>query len=157
MNEQGVRIFVDADACPVKDEIYRVAARHRQPVIVVTNSAIRVPREPMIERVVVAPGLNAVDNWIADRAQTGDIVITADIPLASRCLKAGARAIAPNGRAFTEATMGMALALRNLMADLRAAGEVTNGPRPFSRQDRSAFVSALDQAIRRSMRPALPA
>ena len=111
----------------------------------------------MIERVVVAPGLNAVDNWIADRAQTGDIVITADIPLASRCLKAGARAIAPNGRAFTEATMGMALALRNLMADLRAAGEVTNGPRPFSRQDRSAFVSALDQAIRRSMRPALPA
>ena len=143
------RIFVDADACPVKDEVYRVAARHVVPVFVVANSFIRVPQEPLIERVVVGDGMDAADDWIAERAHAGDIVITADIPLASRCIKAGAAVIAPSGRAFTEADIGMALAVRNLMHDLRSAGETTSGPRPFAPRDRSAFLSALDQAIRR--------
>jgi uncharacterized protein YaiI (UPF0178 family) len=150
--EKPIRIFVDADACPVKEEVYRVAARHGLPVTAVANSPIRVPRDPTIERVVVGPELDAADNWIAERAGAGDIVITEDIPLASRCVKAGAQVISPTGRAFTEAAMGMTLAVRNLMHDLRSAGEVTGGPRPFSPRDRSAFLSALDQAIRRLRR-----
>ena len=146
------RIFVDADACPVKDEVYRVAARHAVPVLVVANSFMRVPQDPMIERVIVGDGMDAADDWIAERARAGDIVITADIPLASRSIKAGAAAIAPNGRPFTEADIGMTLAVRNLMHDLRSAGEVTGGPRPFSPRDRSAFLSALEEAIRRLQR-----
>ncbi len=146
------RIYVDADACPVKDEIYRVAARHRLPVTVVANSPIRVPQDPLIERIAVGAELDAADNWIAERAGRGDIVITTDVPLASRCVKAGAEVIAPNGRPFTEDAIGMTLAVRNLMTDLRSAGEVTSGPRPFSPRDRSAFLSALDQAIRRVQR-----
>lgn len=146
------RIFVDADACPVKDEVYRVAARHGLPVCVVANSFMRVPQEPLIERIVVGDGQDAADDWIAERAVAGDVVVTADIPLASRCIKSGAAAIAPNGRPFTEADIGMTLAVRNLMHDLRSAGEITGGPRPFSPRDRSAFLSALDQAIRRAQR-----
>jgi uncharacterized protein YaiI (UPF0178 family) len=144
-----IRIYVDADACPVKDEIYRVAARHQLPVTVVANNYVRVPQDPLIQRVAVGDGLDAADDWIAEQAGSGDIVITADIPLASRCVKAGAEVIAPNGRAFTAANIGMALAVRDLMHDLRSAGEVTGGPKPFSPRDRSAFLSALDQAIRR--------
>jgi uncharacterized protein len=144
-----ITIYVDADACPVKNEIYRVAERHGIKVIVVSNSPIAVPRDPLIERVVVAAGLDEADNWIAERTNRGDIVITADIPLASRCVKAGAEVIAPNGRAFTEESIGMTLAVRNLMHDLRSAGEATRGPPPFSPRDRSAFLSALDAAIRR--------
>ena len=147
-----IRIFVDADACPVKDEIYCVAARHALPVIVVANSYIRVPRDPLVERVAVGDAADAADDWIAARAGKSDIVVTADIPLASRCIKAGAAVIAPNGRAFTEADIGMALAMRNLMHDLRSAGETTSGPRPFAPRDRSAFLSALDQSIRRLQR-----
>src|SRR5712692_6572290 len=146
------RIYVDADACPVKDEIYRVAARHGLPVSVVAGNFIRVPQDPMIERVAAGAGMDAADDWIAERAGDGDIVVTADIPLASRCVKAGAEVIAPNGRPFTEQAIGMTLAVRNLMHDLRSAGEVTRGPRPFSPRDRSAFLSALDAAIRRVQR-----
>ena len=147
-----MRIYVDADACPVKDEVYRVAARHQVPVTVVAAGFIRVPPDPMIERVAAGAGMDAADNWIAGRAGADDIVITADIPLASRCVKAGAAVIAPNGRPFTEQAIGMTLAVRNLMHDLRSAGEVTRGPPPFSPRDRSAFLSALDEAIRRVQR-----
>ncbi len=147
-----MRIYVDADACPVKEEIYRVAARHRLPVVVVAVGFIRVPQDPLIERVAAGGSPDAADNWIAERAGAGDIVITADVPLASRCVKAGAAVIAPNGRPFTEESIGMTLAVRNLMHDLRSAGEVTGGPRPFSPRDRSAFLSALEEAIRRLQR-----
>ena len=146
------RIYVDADACPVKDEIYKVAARHGLPVSVVAGNFIRVPQDPLIERIAAGDGPDAADDWIAERAGTGDVVVTADIPLASRCIKAGAQVIAPNGRTFTEQDIGMTLAVRNLMHDLRSAGEVTGGPRPFGPRDRSAFLSALDQAIRRLQR-----
>jgi uncharacterized protein YaiI (UPF0178 family) len=148
-----IRIYVDADACPVKEEIYRVAARHRLPVVVVAVGFIRVPQDPLIERVAAGGGPDAADDWIAERASVGDIVITADVPLASRCVKTGAAVIAPNGKPFTEESMGMTLAVRNLMHDLRSAGEVTGGPRPFSPRDRSAFLSALDETIRRLQRP----
>ena len=149
---EEIAIYVDADACPVKAEVYRVAERHRLKVYVVANSFIAVPREPFIERVVVGGGFDAADDWIAERVSRGDIVVTADVPLASRCVKAGADAIAPNGRAFTEASVGMALATRNLMQDLREAGAVTGGPKPFSARDRSAFLSALDLAVVRLKR-----
>ncbi|HJW79236.1 MAG: YaiI/YqxD family protein [Microvirga sp.] len=147
-----IAIYVDADACQVKAEVYRVAERHRLKVYVVANSFIAVPRQPFIERVVVGGGFDAADDWIAERVSRGDIVVTADVPLASRCVKAGADAIAPNGRAFTEASVGMALATRNLMQDLREAGAVTGGPKPFSARDRSAFLSALDLAVVRLKR-----
>ncbi len=147
-----ITIYVDADACPVKNEIYRVATRHGIKVIGVSNSPIAVPRDPLIERVVVAAGVDEADNWIVERAIGGDIVITADIPLASRCVKAGAAVIAPTGRAFTEESIGLALATRNLMDSLRSAGEITGGPKSFSPRDRSSFLSALDQAIVRLKR-----
>ena len=146
------RIYVDADACPVKEEIYRVAARHGLPVTVVAGQFIRVPQDPLIERVAAGSAMDAADDWIAGRAGLGDIVITSDIPLASRCVKSGAEVIAPNGKPFTEQSIGMTLAVRNLMTDLRSSGEVTGGTRSFSPRDRSAFLSALDQAIRRIQR-----
>ena len=149
---QAITLYVDADACPVKPEIYRVAERHRVKVFVVSNSFLTVPQDPLIERVVVGSGFDAADDWIAERARRGAIVITADIPLASRCVKAGADVIGPTGKPFTEASIGMALATRNLMEDLRAMGDVTGGPRPFSSKDRSAFLSALDVAINRLKR-----
>jgi uncharacterized protein YaiI (UPF0178 family) len=149
---QAITLYVDADACPVKPEIYRVAGRHRVKVFVVSNSFLTVPQDPLIERVVVGSGFDAADDWIAERARRGAIVITADIPLASRCVKAGADVIGPTGKPFTEASIGMALATRNLMEDLRAMGDVTGGPRPFSSKDRSAFLSALDVAINRLKR-----
>jgi uncharacterized protein len=146
------RIYVDADACPVKDEIYRVAARHGLAVSVVAGQFIRVPRDPLIERIAAGSGMDAADDWIAERASKGDIVITSDIPLASRCVKAGAEVIAPNGKPFTEQSIGMTLAVRNLMTDLRSSGEVTGGPRSLAPRDRSTFLSALDQTIRRIQR-----
>jgi uncharacterized protein YaiI (UPF0178 family) len=148
-----VRVFVDADACPVKDEVYRVAERHGLQVYVVAGGFIRVPPHARIERVAAGPGLDAADDWIAERVEPGDIVITADVPLASRCVKAGAEVIAPTGRPFSEDSIGMALAVRNLMTDLRSAGGQTSGPKPFSPRDRSAFLSALEQTIRRLQRP----
>lgn len=153
---QAIEIYVDADACPVKAEVYRVAERHRVKVHVVANSFLMVPNDPLIERVIVGSGFDAADDWIAERARRGAIVITADIPLAHRCVKAGADVIGPTGKAFTEASIGTALATRNLMEDLRAMGEVSGGPKPFSAKDRSAFLSALDLAIVRLRRAGFP-
>ena len=147
-----IEIFVDADACPVKDEVFRVAARHGVKTYVVSNSFMMLPKDPLIERVVVGSGLDVADDWIAERARRGAVVVTADIPLAHRAVKAGADAIAPNGRAYTESSIGAVLATRNLMAELREAGAVTGGPRPFSKSDRSAFLQALDLAIVRLKR-----
>src|ERR1700694_2370695 len=155
-NLYTIRIYVDADACPVKDEVYRVAARHGLPVSVVANGYIQVPRDPLIERVAAGfaadPAPAAADDWTAERAGASDIVIPSDIPLASRCVKAGAQVIAPTGKPFSEDSIGMTLAVRNLMHDLRSAGAITGGPQPFSPRDRSAFLAALDQAIRRLQR-----
>lgn len=149
----AIAIYVDADACPVKTEVYRVAERHRLKVYVVSNSYINVPRgDPMIESVVVPAGPDIADDWIAERVARGAIVITNDVPLADRCVKAGADAIAPSGRAFDAGSIGMALATRNLMTDLRSAGQTTSGPPPFSARDRSAFLSALDLAVVRLKR-----
>ena len=147
-----ITIYIDADACPVKQEVYRVAERHGARVVVVSNSPIAVPREPFIERVVVATGMDKADDYIAAHAAAGVIVITADVPLASRAVRAGAVAIAPNGRPFSEASIGMALATRNLMDQLRSAGEITGGPKPFSPKDRSAFLGSLDREIMRLKR-----
>ena len=143
------RIYVDADACPVKDEIYRVAARHSLPVTVVANSPIRVPQNPLIERIAVGAELDAADNWIAERAGRGDIVITTDVPLASRCVKAGAEVIAPNGRPFTEDAIGMTLAVRNLMTDLRSGGR--------SHQRAAAVLPARPLGLPLRARPGNPA
>ena len=145
-------LYIDADACPVKDEVYKVAARHGLPVSVVANGFIRVPQDPLIERIDAGSAADAADDWIAQRAGPTDIVITADIPLASRCVKAGAHVIAPNGKPFTADSIGMTLAVRNLMTDLRSSGEITGGPKSFSPRDRSTFLSALDQTIRRIQR-----
>lgn len=151
----GIVILVDADACPVKDEVYRVAERHGVPVAVVANQPILVPRAAWIRRVHVAAGPDVADDWIAERARVGAVVVTADIPLASRAVKAGASVVAPDGRLFTEASVASALATRNLMDQLRSTGEVTGGPRPFSPRDRSAFLSALDLAVQRLKRAGL--
>ena len=143
----AIRIFVDADACPVKTEVYRFAERYGLKVFVVANSFMNVPRSDMIERVIVNEGPDAADNWIAERAGSGDIVITADIPLAGRCVKKGAAVIGPTGKPFTDDSIGMALATRDLLTDLRSAGATTRGPPPLSRQDISRFLSALDLAV----------
>jgi len=148
----GVVLFVDADACPVKDEVFRVAARLGLKVFVVSNSWMRLPDDPPIERVVVGEGMNVADDWIAERAGKGSVVVTADIPLADRCVKAGARVVAPSGRVYDAASIGPALATRNLMEDLRSAGQITGGPAPFGPKQRSAFLQALDREVRRAMR-----
>jgi len=145
-------VYIDADACPVKDETYRVAARYGLAVVVVANTFLQVPREPWIERVVVSDKFDAADDWIAERARPGAIVITADVPLAARCVKAGAKALAPTGKPFSENSVGMALATRNLMQELREAGAVTGGPKPFSARDRSAYLGALDRTVMRLKR-----
>jgi uncharacterized protein YaiI (UPF0178 family) len=150
-----IEIFVDADACPVKDEVYRVAERYQLKTYVVANSFIRVPRDPAIERVVVGVGLDAADDWIAARAGPASIVVTSDIPLASRCVKAGAEVVTATGRRFTDASIGIALATRNLMDHLRASGETTGGPKAFSPKDRSNFLSALDSSVIRLKRAGL--
>ncbi|MCX8255623.1 hypothetical protein RHAL1_01439 [Beijerinckiaceae bacterium RH AL1] len=152
MSSREMFVLVDADACPVKDEIYRVAARHGLQVAIVANAPIAVPRDPSIRRVHVAAGPDVADDWIAARAGPGAIVVTADIPLAARCVKAGASVIAPNGKLHSEASIGATLATRDLMDALRSAGEATGGPAPFAPRDRSAFLSALDLAIQRLKR-----
>jgi uncharacterized protein YaiI (UPF0178 family) len=147
-------IYVDADACPVKNEVYRVAGRYGLEVIVVANSWMRVPDDPRISIEVVTDGFDAADDWIAERAGTGDIVITADIPLAARCLEVGARVLGPTGRPFDAENIGAALATRELLADLRAGGEFAGGPPPLEKRDRSRFLQRLDeevQTIRRSI------
>ena len=147
------RILVDADACPVKDEIYRVAYRRAVGVKVVSNSHLRVPKHELIERVVVSDGFDAADDWIAGEAGALDVVITADILLAERCLKAGAAVISPTGKPFTSASIGGAVATRSIMADLRAGGDIVGGPAPFAKADRSRFLQALDEALVRASRP----
>ena len=147
-------ILIDADACPVKEECYKVAARHGLKVFVVANRLLQVPRAPFIERVLVPQGPDAADDWIAERAHKRSIVVTADIPLADRCVKAGAFVLAPNGKVFDQASIGMALAMRNLMEDLRSSGEVTGGPKGFAPRDRSAFLSALERSIQQAKRRA---
>ena len=144
----AIRILVDADACPVKDEIYRVAERHKVPVSVVSNSPFRVPTGPLVERVVVSGGFDAADDWIAERADPKSVVVTTDILLADRCVKAGATVLAPTGKPFTHASIGGAVATRAIMADLRAGADgLMGGPRPFAKTDRSRFLQALDTAL----------
>jgi uncharacterized protein YaiI (UPF0178 family) len=147
-----IRILVDADACPVKEEIYKVALRHGVPVTIVSNSPFRVPAHDLIDRVVVGDAFDAADDWIAERAGPGVVCVTSDILLADRCIKAGATALAPTGRPFTTSSIGGAIATRAIMADLRAGLEQTGGPAPFSKADRSRFLSALDEALVRLKR-----
>ena len=147
-----MRIFIDADACPVKDETYKVAARYGLRVIVVSNSFIRLPVSPLIQRQMVDAGPDVADDWIAENAEPGDIVVTNDIPLADRVLKAGAAAIAPNGRTFTADSIGAALAQRSIMEHIRSTGEITGGPKAFEPADRSRFLQALDEAVHRERR-----
>lgn len=150
-----IQILIDADACPVKDESYKVAWRHEVPVIVVSNSPIRVPAHPLISRTVVDAGFDAADDWIVEHVAAKSIVVTADILLADRCLKAGCGAvIAPTGKPFTSASIGNAVAVRAIMADLRAGavGEGIGGPAPFGKADRSRFLSVLDETVMRLRR-----
>jgi uncharacterized protein YaiI (UPF0178 family) len=143
-----LRIFVDADACPVKEEVYRVAYRREVPVKVVSNSRIRVPEHPLIERVLVSDAFDAADDWIAEQADGCTVVITTDILLADRCLKKGATVIGNNGKPFTSASIGGAIATRAIMADLRVGADgITGGPAPFAKADRSRFLQALDSAL----------
>ncbi len=145
-------IYVDADACPVKDETYRVAGRLGVRTLVVSNGWLGVPDSPLIERVIVSEGLDRADDWIAERAGPGDVVVTADVPLAHRCVTAGARVLAPTGKAFTAASIGNDLASRNLMTELRETGAIQGGGRPFTKQDRSRFLNALDTALQQIRR-----
>ena len=149
---QEIRIFVDADACPVKAEVYRVAERYGLKVFVVANSFMNVPRSDMIERVIVSEGPDVADDWIVERAGASDIVVTADIPLAGRCVKIGATVIGPTGKPFDDNSIGVALATRDLLTGLRSAGATTRGPPPLTRQDISRFLSALDLAVTRLRR-----
>jgi uncharacterized protein YaiI (UPF0178 family) len=142
-----LRILVDADACPVKEEIYKVAFRRQVRVAVVSNMRLRVPDHPLIERIVVSDAFDAADDWIAGQASAQAVVITADILLADRCLKAGAAVLGPNGKPFTPASIGPAIATRAIMADLRAGGDVIGGPAPFAKTDRSRFLQALDTVL----------
>ena len=148
----GLRILVDADACPVKDEVYKVAWRRGVPVSVVSNAHLRVPDHVLIERVVVSDKFDAADDWIAEAAGEGAVVVTGDILLADRCLKKGAAVIAPNGKPFTTASIGGAVATRAIMADLRSGAGIAGGPAPFTKADRSRFLQALDEALARLSR-----
>lgn len=151
-----IQILIDADACPVKEETYRVALRYKVPVVVVSNSPIRTPREPLITRKLVSDAFDAADDWIVEQAAAGTVVITADILLADRCLKLGAQVVAPNGKPFTTSSIGSAIAVRAIMSDLRAGGDVVGGPPPFSAADRSRFLSTLDQVVSKLKRQAGP-
>ncbi|HLS19538.1 MAG TPA: YaiI/YqxD family protein, partial [Paracoccaceae bacterium] len=152
------RIFIDADACPVRAEALRVAARHRLPVFMVSNGGIRPDPDPLVETVIVDGSADAADRWIAERIGKGDICVTSDVPLAARCIEAGGEAIRPNGEALTATNIGHALAMRDLMADLRAAYPLGagGGGKPFSRADRSRFLDALERMVQAAMRQARP-
>lgn len=151
-----LHIYIDADACPVKQEVYRVAGRYRLEVTLVANSWMRIPKEKWITLEVVDSGFDAADDWIVEKVQPLDVVITADVPLASRCIKAGARVIGTTGKPFTDDNIGQAVATRNLLEELRGAGEITGGPPPLQKSDRSRFLQKLDeviQSIRREVAP----
>ncbi len=154
--EASLQVLVDGDACPVKDEIYRVALRHKVPVVIVSNSPFRIPDHASISRIVVDDGFDAADDWIAERADVNTVVVTGDILLAERCVKAGATVLANNGKPFTASSIGNAVATRAIMADLRAGATTENigGPRPFSKNDRSRFLQALDRELVRMARSA---
>ena len=145
-------IYVDADACPVKDEVVRVAERHQVPVQMVSDGGVRPNRSPLVTITIVSQGADAADDWIAERVVSGDIIITNDIPLADRCIKAGGAVLRPNGECMTSDSIGMALATRNLMTDLRDAGTITGGPRPYSKQDRSKFLQSLEVTVQAAKR-----
>lgn len=147
-----IEIFVDGDACPVKAEVYEVAARHAVRAVVVANSPIRVPRDLGVEMIVVEEGPDAADDWIAAEVRPHDVVVTADIPLAARCLDAGASVLGPDGRAFTRDSIGGALATRDLKAHIRESGAATGGPRPLSARDRSRFSSELHRMVEAGLR-----
>lgn len=149
---RGPQIFIDADACPVKDEVYRVAARYGVKTWVVSNAFMQVPVSALVERTVVDAGPDVADDWIAERAEPGDVVVTNDIPLADRVLKRGAAALAPNGRRFTPDSIGSALAGRAIGEHLRSMGEITGGPRAFDRNARSQFLQALDELVSKAVR-----
>jgi uncharacterized protein YaiI (UPF0178 family) len=142
-----LEIYVDGDACPVKDEILRVAGRHQLMVYLVSNRWLRTPENPLVRQIVVTDGFDAADNWIVDHAGKGDIVVTADIPLAARCLKVGAEVMGPTGRPFSAANIGMALAMRELKSQLRDMGEIKDNNAGFSKQDRSTFLQSLERTI----------
>lgn len=145
-------IYVDADACPVKDEVVKVAARHSLKTYLVSNGGIRPPADPLVQIIVVSEGSDVADDWIVEHIKAGDIVVTQDIPLADRCIKKNARALRPNGKLFTKDSIGMALATRNLMTDLRESGEITGGPDAFANADRSRFLQALETTIHAALR-----
>lgn len=147
-----LKIYIDADACPVKEETYKVAIRYGLQTFVISNSFMQIPTSPLITRVIVAAGADVADDWIAEHVVAGDVVVTGDIPLAARVLAKEAHAIAPYGRAFTEESIGLALAQRSLMEHIRSTGEATGGPPPFSSTNRSRFLQALDQTIVRERR-----
>lgn len=147
-----LHIYVDADACPVKSEVYRVADRYELEVSIVANSRMRVPNSPRIKLELVGDGFDEADDWIVDHVEIGDVVITADIPLAGRCISGGAEVLSPTGKRFTDDNIGQTLATRDLLAELRGAGEITGGPPPITQKDRSEFLQKLDvviQSIRR--------
>jgi uncharacterized protein YaiI (UPF0178 family) len=148
-------IYVDADACPVKDEVYRVARRYAVPVVVVANTPLRVPADPLVELEVRA-GFGAADDWIADRAGRGDVVVTGDVPLAARCVARGALVLDPRGRLLTADNIGEAVAMRDLREGLRQGGEMTGGPAPMTPRDRSRFLSKLDEAVNAARRASPP-
>ncbi|MFN3574697.1 YaiI/YqxD family protein [Phenylobacterium sp.] len=152
MANAPITIFIDADACPVKDEVYRVAQRYGLKTYVVSNTFMMIPASPLVERVVVDAGPDVADDWIAEHVAPGDVAITNDIPLAERVLKAGGHAVAPNGRPFTENSIGSAVAQRALMEQLRSTGDFLGGPKPFDRNDRSRFLQALDEIIQKERR-----
>ncbi|MBF0247838.1 MAG: YaiI/YqxD family protein [Alphaproteobacteria bacterium] len=145
------KIYVDADACPVKDEIERVAHRHGVETLLVTDGGLRPSRNPNVRLVIVPQGADAADDWIAEHISAADVCVTNDIPLAARCLEKGALAIRPNGERFSENNIGQALAMRELMQTLRDGGEISGGPRPFSKADRSNFLSALETMVRAAL------
>ncbi len=147
-----MHIYIDADACPVKEEVYRVARRYALRVTLVANAPQRIPDDERFDLVVVREGMDIADDWIAEHAGAGDIVITADIPLAARCIRNGASVIGTTGRPFTEDNVGGALATRDILHELRGAGEFTSGPPPFEKRDRSRFLQALDTAIQANLR-----
>jgi uncharacterized protein YaiI (UPF0178 family) len=147
-----IAILVDADACPVKDEVYAVSTRYGVAVAIVANAPMNVPRGSGAQLVVVGRDFDAADDWIASHAEPGDVVVTSDIPLAARCLARGARVLAPDGRRFTDEMIGDALATRQLLSDLREMGAVSGGPRPLAEKDRSRFATRLDQLVQEGLR-----
>mgnify|MGYP000902719794 CR=1 FL=1 len=151
-SDEAVRLFIDADACPVKDEVYRVGQRYQLKTFVVSNAFIQIPQSKLIERIVVDAGPDIADDWIAERARHGDIVVTQDIPLAARVLQTGAIALASNGKVFTTDSIGSALAGREIAEHLRSFGQTTSGPKPFDAKDRSRFLQELDASVVRARR-----